>query len=114
MLFIAQGKVYKRFVDKSEHKSQMGEVLTAKNIIIYSLANYTLNDGDDKGRQDIKNIGSGTGYYITNGKMVDIKWSKSSRSTKTVYTKADGSPLVLNPGNTYIQIMPLGAEIIFE
>ncbi len=110
----AENKVYKRFVDGKEHMSQAGECLTAKNIIIYQVTNYTLDDGEDKGRQDLKNVGSGTGYYITNGKMIDINWSKPSRDAKTVYTKADGSKLVLNPGNTYIQIVPTYADIAIE
>lgn len=109
-----QNKVYKRFVDGLEHMSQTGECLNAKNIIIYKVTNYTLNDGEDKGRQDLKNVGSGTGYYITNGKVIDINWSKPSRNAKTVYTKTDGTNLVLNPGNTYIQIMPMNADIVIE
>lgn len=107
-------KLYKRFVDGKEHMSQTGEVISVKNIIIYKVANYTLNDGEDKGRQELKNIGSGSGYYVTNGKAIDIKWSKSSRGAKTVYTKADGSPLLINPGNTYIQIVPMESEIGLE
>ncbi len=110
----AQNKRYKRFVDGIEHMSQTGECLHAKNIIIYKVTNYTLNDGEDKGRQDLKNVGSGTGYYITNGKVIDINWSKPSRSAKTIYTKTDGTKLTLNPGNTYIQIVPMNAEIVVE
>ncbi len=110
----AQNKVYKRFVDGGEHMSQTGECLTAKNIIIYKVTNYTLNDGENKGRQDLKNVGSGTGYYITNGKVTEINWSKPSRNEKTVYTKADGSNLILNPGNTYIQIVPMNTDIVVE
>ncbi len=109
-----ENKVYKRFVDGKEHLNQADECLTAKNIIIYKVQNYTLNDGENKGRQDLKNIGSGDGYYITNGKVIDIKWHKESRTAKTVYTKADGTELVLNPGNTFIQIMPVNAGITVE
>lgn len=110
----AENKVYKRFVDGKEHMSQTGECLSAKNIIVYRVMNYTLNDGENKGRQDLKNIGSGEGYYITNGKVIDIKWHKESRTAKTVYTTADGVELMLNPGNTFIQIMPVNSSITAE
>ena len=103
--------VYKRYVDGKEHMSQSGNVLTAKNIIIYKLKNFDLPDGQNKGRQDIVNIGSGNGYYVTNGKVVEIKWSKSSRTEKTIYTTLDGKELVLNPGNTFVQIMPENVTI---
>ncbi len=99
-------KRYLRSINGEEHKSQTGEVLSAKNIIVYRLDNYTLNDGENKGRQNIENIGSGTGYYFTNAKAVKINWSKPSRSAKTTYTFENGEELILNPGNTYIQIMP--------
>lgn len=104
-------KVYNRYVNGKEHMSQTGNCLTAKNIIIYHIKNYNLNDGENKGRQNIENIGSGTGYYITDGKKISINWSKPSRRAKTVYTLTDGTELVLNPGNTYIQIVPLNKEV---
>lgn len=107
----SNNKVYKRYVNSSEHMSQTGDCLTAKNIIIYHLKNYNLNDGENKGRQNLENIGSGTGVYITDGKRIDINWSKQARNGKTLYTLADGSELVLNPGNTYIQIVPPNKEV---
>lgn len=110
-MYDAENMVYKRYVDGSEHMSQTGNVLTAKNIIIYQVKNFNLNDGDNVGRQDIENIGTGSGYYVTNGKVVNINWSKSSRSAKTVYTTEDGEELVLNPGNTFVQIMPQNTTI---
>lgn len=102
----AQEGVYKRYVDGKEHKSQTGEILTAKNIIVYQVENFNLPDTENKGRQDLKNIGTGEGYYITNGKAVKIKWEKLTREGKTRYTTADGVELKLNSGNTYIQIVP--------
>lgn len=107
----SESKLYKRYVNGSEHMSQTGECLSAKNIIIYHLKNYNLNDGENKGRQNLENIGSGTGIYVTDGKKIDISWSKQSRSGKTLYTTADGTELVLNPGTTYIQIVPLNKEV---
>ncbi len=110
-IYDADNMVYKRYVDGKEHMSQTGDVLTAKNIIVYKVKNFNLNDGDNVGRQDIENIGSGSGYYITNGKVVDIKWSKKSRTEKTIYTTEDGEELILNPGNTFVQIMPGNSTI---
>lgn len=102
--------VYLRYVNGKEHMSQNGECLTAKNIIVYHLKNYTLDDGENKGRQNLENIGTGTGYYITCGKKVPITWSKTSRSAKTMYTTENNTELVLNPGNTYVQIVPVNKE----
>ncbi len=107
-------KRYVRYVNNKEHTSQTGAALTAKNIILYQVKNVSLSDKENKGRQDIQNIGSGTGYYFTNGKMQKINWSKAARDAKTIYTLEDGTPLVLNPGNTYVQIVPMYATPTFE
>lgn len=103
-----ENKVYKRYQNNTEHKDYVtGMQYTAKNIITYKVYNYTLNDGYAGGRQDLKNIGSGEGYYISEGYAIPITWEKSSRSAQTVYkVKATGKELVVNDGNTFIQIQP--------
>lgn len=107
-------KVFVRYVNGKTHDSQTGDAITAKNIIMYTLQNVNLPDKEDKGRQDLKNIGEGTGYYFSDGQAVEINWSKSSREAKTKYTLKDGTPLQLNPGNTFIQIVPTYAEATIE
>lgn len=37
---------------------------------------------DKKDRQDLNTVGSGTGYYITNGYAKKINWEKLSRNEK--------------------------------
>lgn len=104
----AENKVYKRYQNNIEHKDYItGLQYTAKNIITYKVYNYTLNDGYSGGRQDLNNIGSGEGYYISEGYAIPITWEKTSRSAQTVYkVKATGKELVVNDGNTFIQIQP--------
>ena len=108
----ATNKVYKRFVNNKAHTDYVTKKqYTFKNIITYQVGNFNLNDGSGKGRQGIDNIGSGTGYYISEGIAVPIKWSKSSRSAKTKYTFEDGTELKVNDGNTFIQIQPSGQTL---
>ncbi len=104
-------KLYDRYIGSNPHMSQTGEVLTAKNIIVCRVRNYALNDGENKDRQELETVGSGSGYYITNGKAQEITWSKSSRTARTVYKDLDGKEIKLNPGNTYIQILPKDVDI---
>ena len=102
----AENKNYLRSMSDTEHVDAItGKQYTVKNIITYQVSNYTLNDGENKGRQELNNVGSGTGYYITNGYAVPITWEKSSHSAQTVY-KYNGEELKVNDGNTYIQIQP--------
>ena len=107
-----ENKVYKRSMSgKANVDLETGEQYTAKNIIVYSVQNYTINDGENKGRQDLNNIGSGNGYYITDGYAVPITWEKTSHSGQTVYKYADGTEITVNDGNTFIQIYPKTGEL---
>ena len=102
-----ENKVYKRSMSGQANVDLVtGEQYTAKNIIVYDVSNYTLNDGEGKGRQDINNIGSGSGYYITEGYAVPITWEKASHSGQTVYKYENGEEITVNDGNTFIQIYP--------
>ncbi len=99
----ANGKAHTDYVTKKQYHF--------KNIITYQVKNTTLNDGENKGRQNIENVGSGTGYYISGGYSVPIKWVKESRKAQTKYYYEDGKELKVNDGNSFIQIQPLGQTL---
>lgn len=101
-----ENKVYLRSVkDKEQTDYVTGKQLTVKNIIVYDVKYKTI-PGDTSGRQDIENIGTGSGYYISEGIAIPITWEKKSRSSATIYKTLDGKELIVNDGNTFIQIMP--------
>ena len=102
-------KYYKRSVNNKPHTDYVtNEQYTFKNIITYQVNNSTIA-GDYKGRQNLDNIGSGEGYYISEGKAIEITWSKSARGEQTEYkVKSTGKDLVVNDGNTFIQVQPKG------
>lgn len=107
----SDNKNYLRFVNGEEHKDYATKKqYTVKNIITYQVSNHTLS-GDVKGRQDIDNLGSGSGYLISDGYAVPINWSKSTRSSQTVYTFKDGTKINVNDGNTFIQIQPTSGNL---
>ena len=90
------------------------EDVTVKNIIITFVKNTTLDDGENKGRQTLDNVGTRDGYYITNGKAIKIKCEKKSRTEQTVYKDLNGNEIKVNDGNTFIQICPIDAEVTFK
>ncbi len=108
-------KKYLRSMQNIPHTDRITkEQYTVKNIIIIKVKNYNLIDSEDKGRQELDNIGTGDGYYITEGYAVPIKYEKNSRESKTKYTYLDGTEIKVNDGNTYIQIMPLNGLLTFK
>lgn len=108
----AEKKVYTRY---SRGKKQTDWVtkntVTTKNIIISFAKNTSI---DSYGRQNIDNIKTLDGYYITNGKAIKIKCEKTSRSSQTVYKDIEGNEINVNDGKTFIQICPLNAKVKIE
>lgn len=108
-------KNYKRFSREKPHLDRVtNEQYTFKNIIVYNVKTYNLNDGSGKGRIGFENIGSGNGRYISNGKAIPITWEKTSRQSKTIYKDLSGNTIVLNDGNTIIHLQPIDKELIVE
>ena len=60
--------------------------------------------------------GSGTGYFFTGGKYVEINWTRADRADNFHYTLKDGTPLNLSGGKTWISIAPLDSTkgIVFN
>ena len=78
-----------------------GEAITTKNIIVEKIDYGPTPNGY---YWDLYDVGSGDGYYITNGYAVPIKWSKPSRTAKTTYTYLDGTEIEVSDGRTYIEV----------
>ena len=100
----SENKVYKRYVNGKEHVDmKTKKQFTFKNIII---AKMKWKMASDNYYLDITTVGSGSGYYITNGKAIEITWSKSGRKNQTVYKDKKGNVIKLNDGNTFIELQP--------
>lgn len=110
-----QSKTYKRYArNKLQTDYITGEPVTTKNIIITMCKNYTLEDKENKGRQGLKNIGTFKGYYITDGKAIEIQCTKNARNEQTVYKDLNGKDIEVNDGNTFVNICPTDAKLVIE
>lgn len=109
----AANKNYLRYLNSTANTDLVsGEQYTAKNIIVYAVKHTTYEDHGYYGYQKLDNIGTGEGYYISNGYAVPITWEKASKTSQTIYKiKETGEELVVNDGNTYIQIYPTSGNL---
>ncbi len=104
--------LYEKSINGQPHVMQDGAVVSVKNVIALLIHDTSLGDGTD--RRDINTTGSGKGYYFTGGAYEEITWSKASRSGNTVFKKADGTELLINPGNTIVNVISPSATITIE
>lgn len=108
-------KLYKRFINDKKHTDlESKKQLTVKNIIVTNVKSYLDPTNSYKGRITLENIGTGKGYYITNGYYRPINWEKKSKDSQTIYKYEDGREIQVNDGNTYIQIQPIKEITKFE
>ena len=76
-----------------------GKQLAVKNIILQNCAS-SLKDSKN-GTLDINYQSGGTGKYITNGKAIDITWSRASASAKTQYFDENGKAVYKAAGSKF-------------
>ena len=88
-----------------------GKTVTFRNILVLRMATSVQSDGQ---LLTINTTGSGTGYFICNGQLVNIKWSRSSTTQPFTYTLENGTPITFGVGSTYIGVVPTNATIVFE
>ena len=107
-IYDSENKVYLRSMNDTKNVDLVtGEQYKVKNIIIYGVNYSNYCDHGYCAYVKMDNVGTGEGYYVSNGYSIPITWSKSSKNDRTIYkVKSSGEELVVNDGNTYIQIYP--------
>lgn len=96
------GLYYRYEFNQKQVDALSGDQLTAKNIIIENVDWWTYEGSQYLGY--LLSYNTGTGKYITNGKMIDIVWSKDGDSDITHYYDLEsGEEIELNVGTTWIQ-----------
>lgn len=104
-----EGKVYTRYVNGEVHVDENDQTpITCTNVLVQFAKTRVI---DNEGRREITLSGSGKGKYYTGGKVIDVTWEKYDRRAETVFYTTDGQEIMLNPGKTWIQVVPTGFEI---
>lgn len=55
-------------------------------------------------------VGEGEAWVLTDGQLVEGRWSKLDAASPTRYTDAAGEPIGLTPGRTWIALVPIGGD----
>lgn len=108
--YIADKGIYHRYKDGSLQVDENTQQPLEVTNVILQYANGIVIDG--VGRVNLDDVGQGYGYFFSQGKMSEISWSKDSRQAPTYFFDEDGQPLKLNVGQTFIQVMDEGREVI--
>ena len=85
--------------------------LTFRNLFVL-YADQTKRKGGSYIRSYYDLIGEGEGYFAVDGKVVKICWSREDVNAPFVFTYADGTPVTLGVGQTYIAISSTKAKTL--
>ena len=108
----AENKIYNRIVNGNNNIDQnTKEQFNTKNIIVQKVDYSVCSDGY---YWDLKTVGTGTGFFITNGYAVPIKWEKKDRKSKTKYYYEDGQEIEVSDGRTYIEVQTTSKDTTIE
>ncbi len=93
--------------------AETNEVLRFENLLVlYAKKSYAPNTTAGNVLHEL--VGENTGYYISGGQIVPIKWTRADEDASFSYALEDGTPLNLIPGKTYIGIVPVGSPVDYE
>lgn len=78
------------------------ESITVQNLIVQ----YVRVSALDTTFRNVDVVGSGNCDYFINGRYITGTWSRASEDEPTTYRLYDGTVVRLEPGNTWIEMMP--------
>ncbi len=86
--------------------------LEAKNLIVQ----FSKETGpvDDHKHMLYQTIGSGKAIVFQDGQKIDATWSKSKRTSRTIFKNSKGNDINLNTGLIWLEILPVGTEIKYD
>jgi hypothetical protein len=106
-----EGLYTKAMDDKQSIDSYNNTPLTFSNIVIQKTS---IIQSADNVHLDIKLLGTGGGYVLSKGKVIDITWSKSSDDSRTILYDKDHNEIPLSPGKTIWHIIDNSIDLKLE
>ncbi len=99
--------VFTRSYDNTPHMSGANQI-TAANVIVQ----FIRYDGG-LGREGSKGvvIGAGDAWVLSDGKLIKGTWTRDKKESVTKFLGPDGDPILLTPGNTWVELADLSYQV---
>ncbi len=95
------------------HSVEDEKPIIATNVLV-QIVPTRLIPGTSSGILEMDTIGSGKGYYFSMGEMMEVQWEKNDKEDFTRYYDSDGEEIVLNPGQTWVQVISREELLIMD
>lgn len=105
---------WRRFQDDSRHRGpdsafmdESGEQVCPTNVVVL-FAHYRPSDVDANSPQ-AETVGEGDVLVASGGKLVAGRWVRPERASAYTLTTADGTPITIAPGRTWVAVPQTGS-----
>jgi len=83
------------------HMADDGQV-SAKNVVVLYVT-YRRSKADRKSPHAVT-VGTGTGYILTDGGLIEVKWERNDPKLPFVFTDSAGAVVRFTPGRTWVEV----------
>ncbi|MBI4319817.1 MAG: DUF3048 domain-containing protein [Chloroflexi bacterium] len=84
-----------------------------KNVVVQFVRAWRI-PGDDAGRMDMELVGAGPAYFFRDGIATEGSWIKEGLTAATRFLDGEGAPVLLNVGQTWIQVVPQNSAVSYQ
>jgi hypothetical protein len=104
--YVWNGQGWARSQKGTPHVDVYGQQVAPANVIVQftPYASSGVNDQFGVPIPEVQWIGEGDAWVLTNGGLIAARWHRASIDTVTTYTDADGAPILLTPGTTWVAL----------
>lgn len=95
--------------DDDPHVLSDGSRVSTHNVVVLE-CEYRTSVADSRS-PEAQTTGSGPAWVYVAGKMVEGTWSRPDESSPWSLTSADGEPILLQPGRTWVELIRTGQSV---
>lgn len=109
----AASGTFLRGTDSAVHNVEGVGQIAMRNVVI-QFTDYRPTPWRDRANSVVDEAvttGSGDAWVLSDGKLVKGRWSRPSDNDITSYTDASGAALALQPGRTWLMLVPTGRNL---
>ena len=97
---------WKRFMDGAPHTAVSGGQIAPQNVVVQ----FTEYPGEGDGIT----VGEGDVWVFTDGQVRAGRWMRPDRAQPARYVDGSGTPILLRPGTTWVELLPTGSPVDVE
>jgi hypothetical protein len=100
------GMRFERSQSGVPHVTDTGARIQADNLVVlFTKFVWDQKVQDGEGEYHVSIVGSGSGYFYRDGKVIPIQWKKTAKEEPYTFTTAAGESVPFGPGQTWVEVL---------